>query len=62
MTSANPESPLIRPTEAARLLGITKQTVHRYLESGYLTGVRLPGGARRIHRESVEKFLEDNRA
>lgn len=44
-------------TEAARLLGVSRATVGRYLKKGILTPVRLPSGHRRVLRASLDKEL-----
>lgn len=50
-TPANPDLPadLIRCTHAARLLGVSVSTVHRWIDSGRLRGWRV-GGTRRVSR------------
>lgn len=45
--------------EAARLLGISRSTVVRYIEAGTLDARRLPGGHWRLRRTAVEKLLGD---
>ena len=49
-------------TQAADYLGCSTRTIHRYLESGLLTGVQLvPNGVIRISTIVIEKLLEGNR-
>jgi excisionase family DNA binding protein len=40
--------------EAAALLGVSVDTVKRYLAQGRLEGINLPSGHRRITRQSVD--------
>lgn len=47
-------SEYIRPAEAAKMLGVSRDTVRRYANNGDLTAILTPGGQRRIDRESVE--------
>lgn len=47
----------IKPGEAADLLGVTRDTIRRYVDSGLITGIKTPGGQRRIERQSVEQVL-----
>jgi len=44
----------IRPAEAAKMLGVSRDTVRRYANNGDLAAIKTPGGQRRIERESVE--------
>ena len=47
---------LLTTTEAAKLLGITRTTVYRYVRDGRLPAIKLPTGHTRIPREAVEKL------
>ena len=47
-------SEYIRPAEAAKMLGVSRDTVRRYADAGDITAIKTPGGQRRIDRESVE--------
>ena len=40
-------------TEAARLLGVCRATIRRYVDRGYLQAERLPSGRRRIKARSL---------
>ncbi len=40
---------------AAITLGVSTDTIRRYLDNGTLDGCRLPSGHRRITRESLER-------
>lgn len=42
--------------EAALTLGVSVDTVKRYLAQGRLDGITLPSGHRRITRESVDRL------
>ncbi|MGI9135463.1 MAG: MerR family DNA-binding transcriptional regulator [Candidatus Nanopelagicales bacterium] len=44
----------IRPGEAAKMLGVSTDTIGRYVDLGIINGQRTPGGQRRVERESVE--------
>ncbi len=43
---------------AARLLGVSRHTVRRWTESGFLTCTRTAGGHRRFTREDVEELAQ----
>jgi excisionase family DNA binding protein len=47
-------SEIITPGEAAKILGVSTDTVGRYLDLGIIEGHRTPGGQRRVNRDSVE--------
>jgi excisionase family DNA binding protein len=51
-------SEYIRPAEAAKMLGVSTDTVRRYANNGDITAIKTPGGQRRIDRESVEVIRE----
>ena len=51
-------SELIRPAEAARQLGVSRDSIRRYIDSGLLTGVKTPGGQRRIDQASVDSVIQ----
>ena len=46
----------VRPGKAADMLGVSVDSISRYFDQGQLSGIRTPGGQRRIDRESVEAF------
>ena len=48
---------LLTPIEAARRLGITVRTLHRWEEAGFITAVRTPYGHRRYSPADIEKLL-----
>lgn len=45
---------LIAPAEACAMLGVTDQTLRRWVDLGHLAAVRTPGGHRRYRRSDVE--------
>lgn len=47
----------ILPGEAADLLGVTRDTIRRYVDQGLLEGIKTPGGQRRIDRHSIQQIL-----
>ena len=50
-------SDLLTPAEAARMLGVSRETVRRYVDLGLVAGHKTPGGQRRIQRTSVEAVI-----
>ena len=51
------ESELIKPRDAARLLGISYPTLKQWIYHGKLRTVRTPGGHHRVHRAELDKYL-----
>jgi excisionase family DNA binding protein len=47
----------VTPAEAAQRLGVTRDTIRRYVDAGKLDGIKTPGGQRRIDRQSLERAL-----
>jgi excisionase family DNA binding protein len=47
--------------QAARRLGVTRQTVFRYCDAGTLRSITLPSGRRRIPVEAVEQIVKQGR-
>jgi excisionase family DNA binding protein len=47
----------LRIDEASALLDVHADTVRRWLVDGKLTGIRTPGGQRRIYTVSVRKYM-----
>lgn len=47
----------ILPGEAADLLGVTRDTIRRYVDQGLIEGIKTPGGQRRIDRQSIQQIL-----
>jgi len=49
----------IKPGEAAQLLGVSRDSIRRYVESGAINGITTPGGQRRIDRQSVDSIISE---
>lgn len=47
----------LRLDEAAALMEVHVDTVRRWVDEGKLSSVRTAGGHRRVHTESVKKYL-----
>lgn len=45
-------------SETARLVGVSDETVRRWVRRGEVSKMNLPGGAIRIPRSAVEKLLK----
>ena len=54
--------PLLKPREAAALLGISYPTVKQWILSGKLPTVQTPGGHHRIQHDSLKPFLKEDTA
>lgn len=52
----------VTPGEAAQRLGVTRDTIRRYVDAGKLDGIKTPGGQRRIDRHSLEQALNTPQA
>src|SRR5439155_2427456 len=50
---------LIRPSEAAELLSCSRSRVYQMAQAGELVGVVRLGGSVRIHRPTLETWLEE---
>ncbi|HEY7823133.1 MAG TPA: helix-turn-helix domain-containing protein [Acidimicrobiia bacterium] len=48
----------LKPGEAAELLGVSRDTIRRYIDLGLLEGIKTPGGQRRIDRDSVDSIID----
>jgi excisionase family DNA binding protein len=44
-------------TDAAAMLGVSDETVRRWVEAGRLRHIRLPSGQIRFRREDIEAIL-----
>jgi len=56
---SRPESSnLLRPTVAARELGVSYKTLWRWWKEGRITAVRLPSGRLRYPRDETERILQ----
>ncbi|MDA1337863.1 MAG: helix-turn-helix domain-containing protein [bacterium] len=51
------EDRLYASTEVAKILGVSRRTLYRYLESGTLGSMHLPSGRHRFTKDQVEAFL-----
>ena len=49
----------IKPGEAALMLGVSRDNIRRYVDSGAINGITTPGGQRRIDRESVDSIISE---
>ena len=49
----------IKPGEAAEMLGVSRDSIRRYVDSGAIDGITTPGGQRRIDRESVANIIAE---
>lgn len=52
--------PLLRPSEARTILGITDKTLIRWANAGRLPSVRTPGGQRRYRQSQVERVSREH--
>jgi len=52
------EDKLYSSTEVAKILGVSRRTLYRYLDSGTLPSMQLPSGRHRFTKEQVEAFLK----
>jgi excisionase family DNA binding protein/putative nucleotidyltransferase with HDIG domain len=59
--SAPREAEIINPREAAKILGVTVQTIKNYIYRGKIKSYKTPGGHHRIRREDIMNLapLED---
>lgn len=53
---------LLTVGEAARLVGVSRSTIDRYVNEGKLVARRLPSGHRRIRRQDALALLQDDDA
>ena len=49
----------IKPGQAALMLGVSRDSIRRYVDSGAINGITTPGGQRRIDRESVDSIISE---
>ncbi len=52
--------PLLKPREAAAILGISYPTVKQWILSGKLPTVQTPGGHHRIDQASLKPFIKED--
>ena len=57
-----PALPLLKPREAATMLGISYATVKQWILAGKLPTVRTPGGHHRIEHAALAPFLDKGKA
>tara|TARA_R110000765_G_scaffold234251_1_gene337289 strand:- start:251 stop:538 length:288 start_codon:yes stop_codon:yes gene_type:complete len=48
----------IKPGKAAELLGVSRDSIRRYVDSGAIAGITTPGGQRRIDRQSIDSLID----
>ena len=48
---------LITVEEAAKILKVRRETIRRYIKSGHLQALTLPGGDYRLHERDIQKLL-----
>ena len=56
------EDELLTSAQVAKMWRTSSRTVQRYIADGKLTGVRLPGGHYRIHRDIALGVLDDSKS
>jgi excisionase family DNA binding protein len=56
----NEDSPMLNPRQVAEILGVHQKTVHLWLRSGRLQGVKISYRAWRIPQSALDSFLADN--
>lgn len=49
---------LVTVEETARMLRVRRETIRRYIKSGHLKAVTLPGGDYRIAKSELDKILK----
>jgi excisionase family DNA binding protein len=49
---------LLTPSQVARLWGVSRRTVQRYIADGKIPAIRLPGGQYRIRAEDAQAAIE----
>lgn len=52
-----PRAQTLRPSDAARLIGVSRKTIYQWLESGRLIPVVIFNGHPRIPRDQVERII-----
>jgi excisionase family DNA binding protein len=48
---------LITVEEAAKILKVRRETIRRYIKSGYLKALTLPGGDYRLREKDIQGLL-----
>ncbi len=54
------DSQMLNPRQVAEILGVHQKTIHLWLRSGRLQGVKISYRAWRIPQSSLDSFLADN--
>ncbi len=49
---------LLTTREAAKLLGLARCTIYRWLSRGWIVGITLPNGTIKIPKSSINKLLD----
>lgn len=49
-----------RTGQIAKICEVAPRTVVKWIDTGLLTGYRIPGGGRRVERAVLEKFIQDH--
>ena len=57
----NHDASMLTPQEVAKILGVHTKTVHQWLRSGKLGGIKISYRAWRIPRATLEQFIEKNK-
>lgn len=52
-------SKLLKPSEAAELLGVSTRALANWADAGHLDAIKLPGGSRRYRRADVEALASN---
>jgi excisionase family DNA binding protein len=52
---------MLTPKDVAGILGVHQKTVHLWLRSGRMTGIKISYRAWRIPRSALDQFIEQNR-
>ena len=48
-------------TEAAAIIGVRRETVHRWINKGHLTTITIGGGFQRITEKEIKRVLGDDK-
>lgn len=57
MPTNSTDSELLKPRDAARMLGCSTRALANWADAGKLNPVKLPGGSRRYHRAEIEALV-----
>lgn len=55
----NPDSTLLRATEVARILNVSRAMAYQLMQRGEIRTVRI-GAARRVRREDLYVYIQEN--